>query len=92
MIEKEITVNLEQGLQARSATKFVQKASFYNCEIHIIKNRTSVAGKSIMGVMSLAVSKGEKLTLIVDGNDELEAVRTLEDFLSSKQLLNEERN
>jgi phosphotransferase system HPr (HPr) family protein len=83
MIEKQITVNLENGLQARIATEFVQKTSFYNSEIQIVKNRMSVDAKSIMGVMSLAVSRGEKLTLIVDGNDEHEAVRTLEDFLLS---------
>lgn len=54
----------------RSATEFVQKASSFSSEIKLIKNERAAAGKSIMGVMSLAIKKGDEVTLLADGKDE----------------------
>lgn len=84
MVEKNSVVCLQHGLQARIATEFVQKASSFNSRINIMKNGKSVAGKSIMGVMALAIKKGEQITLSVHGSDEQEAITVLEDFLSNK--------
>lgn len=83
MIEKKIVVHLQSGLQARIATAFVQKASSFNCDISLTKNGKSVVGKSIMGVMAIAIRQGEEITLITNGSDEQEAVVTLEKFLLS---------
>ena len=84
MIERKIVAGLQHGLQARGATEFVKKASSFSCEINIIKEGRSVAGKSIMGVMCLAVRKGEDVILIADGNDEQEAIEDLTNFLLRK--------
>ncbi|UYP07338.1 HPr family phosphocarrier protein [Priestia megaterium] len=84
MKERKLVVNLENGLEARIATKFVQMASSFNSEVTIVKQEKSVIGKSIMGVMALAVRKGEKITLITNGNDEQEAIESLENFLSNR--------
>lgn len=82
---KKIIVRLQHGLQDRSATEFVQKASSFSSEINIIKNGRSVNGKSIIGVMASAIRKGEELTLISNGYDEQETIETLEGFLLSKE-------
>ncbi|WP_445487779.1 HPr family phosphocarrier protein [Niallia sp. 03133] len=84
MIEKQIIVFLEHGIQSRNATEFVQKASVFSSEIGIMKNGRRVAAKSIMGVMSLAIRQKEEIMLLADGMDEVEAIATLEKFLSSK--------
>lgn len=81
MITRKIIVQLQYGLQARIATEFVLKASSFSSEIHLMKNGRSVVGKSIMGIMALAIGKGEEITLIADGNDEEQAVTILEKFL-----------
>ncbi|WP_342048185.1 HPr family phosphocarrier protein [Bacillus sp. OTU530] len=67
MIEKKVIVQLQQGLQARSAAKFVQKASSFTSEIHVIKDERSIVGKNVMGVVTRATKKGEELTLLVNG-------------------------
>ena len=85
MIEKKIVICLQHGLQARLATKFVQKASSFNSEVILMKNGRSVVGKSIMGVMALAIRGGEEITLIANGNDEQVAILTLENFLLDKK-------
>jgi len=85
MIEKKIAICLQHGLQARLATKFVQKASSFSSEVILMKNGRSVVGKSIMGVMALAIRGGEEITLIANGNDEQVAIVTLENFLLDKK-------
>lgn len=77
MIEHEVTVNLEDGLQARAASHFVQEANNFKANIFIDKGNKRVNAKSIMGLMSLAIFKGERITLIIDGEDETEALTHL---------------
>ena len=85
MVEKKIVIDLQHGLQARNATELVQKASSFSSEINLIKNGGSVAAKSIMGIMALAIRKGEEITLIADGSDEHQAVIALETVLLNKE-------
>jgi phosphotransferase system HPr (HPr) family protein len=83
MIRKKIVVQLNNGLQAQAASEFVRKASSFNSDINILKEGRVIAGKSIMGVMCLAIRKGEEITLIADGMDENKAVDVLETYLLS---------
>ncbi|WP_347862424.1 HPr family phosphocarrier protein [Salimicrobium sp. PL1-032A] len=81
MIERNIEVELPTGLQARPAAQFVQLANRFHSDIFIEKNEKRVNAKSIMGLMSLAVANGEEVRLIIDGHDENEAIRRLEEFV-----------
>jgi phosphotransferase system HPr (HPr) family protein len=82
MVRKNIVVTHNRGLQAQSATEFVRIASIFTSEISVLKEGRLIAGKSIMGVMCLAIRKGEEITLIADGFDEQKAIGVLEEFLS----------
>ena len=84
MVKGSVTVH-DRNLQARIATEFVRKVSSFSSEIDIIKNGRKVVGKSIMGVMALAIREGEEVILIANGSDEQEASVTLEGFLSGKE-------
>ncbi|MED4229099.1 HPr family phosphocarrier protein [Neobacillus cucumis] len=85
MVEEKIVVHLQRGLQAQGATEFVKKASTFTSEVNIIKESRVVAGKSIMGVMCLAIRNGDVVTLRADGEDERKAIKILGDFLSRKK-------
>lgn len=52
----------------------------------MVKNGREIDSKSIMGVMALAIGKGEEIKLIADGNDELKAIEALEGLLSSQEV------
>lgn len=82
MIEKSVKVELETGLQARPAAQFVQEANRYSASIFLEKDGKQVNAKSIMGIMSLAVTRGETITLIADGADEKIAIDHLVSFVS----------
>jgi phosphocarrier protein HPr len=75
-IELEIPSDSE-GLHARPASLFVQTASKFPCEIFVTKDDIEVNGKSIMGLMMLALGPGNKFTIIVDGVREDEAIAKL---------------
>jgi phosphotransferase system HPr (HPr) family protein len=84
MIEKEITVNLEHGLHARPATEFVKTANSFASSVRLEKNGKFVDAKSILGVMSMAIAKGQIVKVIVDGQDERRAIDQLERILAGK--------
>lgn len=65
------------GLHARAAAKFVRLASSFKSSVQLVCDSHCVNGKSIMGVMMLAASKGTKLEVIADGVDEKEALDSL---------------
>lgn len=82
LIEKTMQVQLDVGLQARSAAQFVQEANRYAADVFIEKSSKRVNAKSIMGLMSLAITKGETITLISNGEDEEAAIDNLTEFIS----------
>jgi phosphocarrier protein len=58
VVEKKMMIQNELGLHARAATKLVQLATKFPCEITVTKDGHEVNGKSIMGVLMLVASKG----------------------------------
>lgn len=84
MITKEITINIPNGLEARPVALLVQVASQYECSIYVQSNEKRVNAKSIMGMMSMGISTGEKVTVTADGSDEHAAIENIEKYLSSK--------
>ena len=70
MVEKQIEVQLKTGLQARPAALFVQEANRFNSDVYLEKDGRKVNAKSIMGLMSLAISSGVSVKVIADGKDE----------------------
>jgi phosphocarrier protein len=62
------------GLHARAATKLVQLASKFPCEISVRRDGQVANAKSVMGVLLLCGSKGTKLSVEADGDAAEEAV------------------
>lgn len=84
MISKEITIRLENGLEARPVAMLVQVASQYDSTIYLETADKKVNAKSIMGMMSLGLDIGEKVTATASGSDEAEAIEGIEKYLSGK--------
>ena len=84
MLEREVTIVNKLGLHARAAARLVQTASAYGSEVLVSRNGQEVNGKSIMGVMMLAASKGSQITLKVDGEDEAQAMQALVELIEDR--------
>lgn len=83
MFVKEIVVQNQVGLHARPATFFIQKANEYKSSIWVEKDERRVNAKSLLGVLSLGITKGLNITIIAEGPDEEEAVNDLVALVSS---------
>ncbi len=84
MLQREITIINKLGLHARAAARLVNTASAYASTVLLDKQGDEVNGKSIMGVMMLAASKGTMLTLKVEGEDEDQAMTAIVSLIEDR--------
>ena len=61
------TIRNRLGLHARAAALLVKTANRFVSDVTLEKDGLEVNGKSIMGILMLAASKGSKITLRVNG-------------------------
>lgn len=78
-------IQLSTGLEARPVAVLVQKASQYDSTVYIQAEGKKVNAKSIMGMMSLGLDMGEEVTVIADGDDESDAIESIEKYLSGNE-------
>ena len=83
MISKNVTIQNNVGLHARPATFFIQKANTYQSSVWVEKEDRRVNAKSLLGVLSLGITKGMTVTLIADGSDEKEAIDGLAELIET---------
>jgi len=83
-LSREIEIINKLGMHARAAAKFVKLASSFESLIEIERKNRRVNGKSIMGVMMLAASKGSKVTIYADGDDAEESLNKLEQLINNR--------
>lgn len=83
MVIKEVIIKNKTGLQSKSAAVFIQKASEYKSSIWIEKAERKANAKSLLGLLSLGIGNGARVSLIAEGEDEVKAIEELEEFLNS---------
>jgi len=84
MLQEKVIICNKLGLHARAAAKFVGIASEFGALIEIEKDNKRVNGKSIMGVMMLAASKGSEIIIYAEGDDAQSAVKILTTLVLNK--------
>lgn len=84
MFKDELILQNETGLHARPASLFVKEAAKFKSDIKLIKDGKEYNGKSIMGLLSMGVAKGDKIIIQAEGEDEEAAVAELVDLLVNK--------
>lgn len=77
MISKEVIVKSSTGLHARPATLLVKKASSFKSDLSIEFDGKKANIKSLIGVLSLGVTKDSKVKITASGNDESLAVEEI---------------
>ena len=84
MSEAEVQIANRLGLHARAAARFVHLANRFKSKIVVAKADSRVDGKSILGLLTLAASKGTRLRLSADGEDEQEALGSLVELVRDR--------
>ena len=78
MIER--TVAISSSFETRSAALLVQTASKFRSKVLIKLDERTANAKSIMGIISLGITDGQKIQLIAEGDDERQVISALEQF------------
>jgi phosphocarrier protein HPr len=78
------TIVNQLGLHARAATKLVQLASRYPCDVQIARDDQSANGKSVMGVLLLCGSKGTVLEVRATGDQARECVQAIGELIAGR--------
>ena len=84
MTQETITIENKTGIHARPASIFVQTATKFKSKIQLQAKGKTIDAKSILMIMSMGLVKGTDITIVADGPDEAEAVKTLKDLVLSK--------
>ncbi len=87
MLSKELTIKNEEGLQSRSAALLVQVAGKFMANIWIEQGSKRVNAKSIMGVLSLRLKKGQSFFIVANGDDEKKAVDAISNLVETGSAL-----
>ena len=86
MIQREVEVQSPGGLEARPIAVLVQVASQYESSIYLQTEGKRVNAKSIMGMMTLGLNVGEKITVEADGADEEAALLGIEKYIRGQEV------
>ena len=85
MIKTSVVVKADPGFDGRPIALLVQEASQYASKVYIQVAEKNINAKSIMGMMSLKLQKGEDVTIVADGQDEDAAVSGVATFLGAQK-------
>lgn len=83
MTSRSVTVVNALGLHARAAARFVHLATRFESRITVTRDSKEMDGKSIMGILLLAASRGTTLLVTAEGPDEVVAVEALVELVAS---------
>lgn len=84
MVTKNVTVINKTGIHARPASLFIKTATKFQSNISIENGNKKCNAKSLISLLSLAITYGTKVTITAEGPDEKQAVDTLAELIESK--------
>lgn len=84
MAKETFTLTNDLGLHARAAAKFVEVTNRFLSDIIVSRGTTSIDGKSIMGIISMSIQKGDTIEISINGVDEVDAMTTIEKLISEE--------
>lgn len=83
MLNRNFKIVNRLGLHARAAAQLVQTANKFSSEVNLIKDDVEVNGKSIMGILLLAAPQGTDIAVVVDGDDEDQAMDMIAELIEA---------
>jgi phosphocarrier protein HPr len=84
MQQRDFVIGNKTGLHARPAAVCVQMANKFTSSVIVEKGGKSVSAKSILGVLSLGMEKGARISIQIEGEDEQEAMNAFSRLVADK--------
>jgi phosphoenolpyruvate-protein phosphotransferase len=86
MLKIEFVCPLENGLHARPASEIEQRVNTFSSSITLVntRNQRHADARSVLAIISADVLYGDPCTLLIEGDDEQDAHRTLGAFMDNE--------
>jgi phosphocarrier protein len=84
MTQQQVEIINRLGLHARAAAKLVHTANGFRSQVYVGTGEEEVNAKSILGLLTLAATKGTPLMVRAEGEDEEEAVRAVVELFADR--------
>lgn len=81
MPEIELTIQHPQGLHARPASLFVERAQLFSSTITVRHGEIEADAKSILSVLTLGAEQGSTVIIRANGDDSKEAIEALQQLI-----------
>lgn len=82
MTSKKVIVKKETGLHARPGSELVDLAMKFKSDIFLLKGNNRVNAKEVLEILSADINFNDEITIEVNGEDEKEALKTLEEYIT----------
>ncbi|NGP17088.1 HPr family phosphocarrier protein [Devosia aurantiaca] len=82
-LAQQLTIVNRKGLHARASARFVRTAECFDANISVIRDGTSVAGNSIMGLMMLGAGPGATILVQATGKQAREALEAIAELVNN---------
>ena len=83
MVRKKVTIYNPTGLHLRPAGIFCNTANQFVCKVSFEYDDMIANAKSVLSVLGACTKKGDRITLICEGEDEEEALKTMVEAVES---------
>ncbi|MDR0304547.1 MAG: HPr family phosphocarrier protein [Chitinispirillales bacterium] len=84
MIEKRLLVENKNGIHARPSAAIVGTLSGFSSEVIIKTDDGEADARSIMAILMLKILCGTEISIVANGDDEVEAINALEKLFKEK--------
>ena len=81
-MKKNVTIKMRESLEATPIAHLVQLANQFQSQVYIEMDTKKGNAKSIMGTLSLVLTRGTEVTIDAQRDDEEKAVVAIEEFLT----------
>ncbi|MES2274865.1 MAG: HPr family phosphocarrier protein [Bacteroidota bacterium] len=84
MVSTDYIITAEQGLHARPAAALVKFCRGFKSSVQLKKADRTVLLNSMLNLLSLAIKKGDTVTIMIEGEDESSAMLAIDSFFKEQ--------
>lgn len=84
MCSRSMRIQIPEGLDPSTIAMFIQIASQYESSVYVEVENKKINAKSIMGMMTLGLRKGDEIAVIANGDDEVNVVDHIEKYVQNQ--------
>jgi phosphotransferase system HPr (HPr) family protein len=80
MIVKDYAILAPEGIHARPATALIRLTKKFKSVFSLKKDDKTIRLNSMLNILSLGAKGGDTISVIIEGEDEEEAAKTIDEF------------